>query len=662
MKTSMSSFDVMAVVRELQEIIGARVNKVFQPTTSELRMVLNVRGRGREDLVVEAGRRVHLTAYPRPAPRQPSMFAMALRKHLGNAVLEGIEQVGFDRIMVLSFSRGGEVFRLVVELFGKGNVVLTDAGYRILAVMMPRRYSTRELLVGAGYELPPARRNPFELDSTEIAELVNASKRSLVKTLALDLGLGGLYAEEVCLRAGVDKNLAQISERETAAIRRALEELRYGIGREKPEIVFKEGVAVDVTPVPLKIYAGQERRSFSSFNQALDEYFTVHEVERVQRQREEKFRAELNRLLHRLRSQTKTIKKYLREERELRSRGDAIYTHFTQVERILSALRSARERYSWEEIERRIARGRGRIREAELISRLRPQRGEVVLILDGREVCLDIRKSAAENAGYYYERSKKFRGKALSARKAVQRTVAEIRRLRAEGAGAFEAEVEAPRRRTRRKREWYEKFRWFVSSDGFLVLGGRDAVSNEVLVKKHMGRGDVFVHADLYGAPAVVIKAEGSRVPPTTIQEAFDFAASYSRAWKHGYASIEVYWVKPEQVSKRAESGEYVARGAFVIRGRRNYGIGRVRIAIGVVLNGEARIIGGPPSAVEKHSSAHVVLVPGRGRSRDVAEAIKRRLAAGLGGEARQKIEGIPIEEIQAFLPPGTSDILEEQR
>jgi predicted ribosome quality control (RQC) complex YloA/Tae2 family protein len=663
MKTSMSSFDILAAVRELQEIIGARVNKVFQPTPSELRITLNVRGKGREDLVIEAGKRIHLTAYPRPAPQQPSMFAMALRKHLGNAILEEIEQVGFDRIVILSFTgRNRERYNLIAELFGKGNVILTNDSYEILAVMLPKRYSTRELVGRAKYQLPPARANPFELSAEEIARVVSESKGDLVRALARDLGLGGLYAEETCLRAGVDKNAKQIGAEEASRVKAALEELRAKVGVEKPEIVFEDGVAIDLTPVPLKIYAQHERKSFTSFNQALDEYFTKHEVERLAKQREEKFKAELNRLLFRLKSQTQTIKKYLQEEKELRSKGDAIYLHFNEVERILSVLRRAREKYSWQEIEARIKQGKGKVKEAELIKRLSPSRGEVVLTLDGREVTLDIRKSAAENAEFFYERSKKLRSKAISAREAVLKTVKEIREFKARGVEAFEAEVKAPQKRVKRKKEWYEKFRWFISSDGFLVLGGRDAVSNEVLVKKHLGKDDIFVHADIHGAPAVIIRTEGKEVPEATIQEAFDFAASYSRAWKHGIASIEVYWVKPEQVSKRAESGEYVAKGAFVIRGRRNYGIGKVRVAIGVVLNEEPRVIGGPPSAIRARANAYVLLAPGRSKSKEVAERIKRELAKKLGEEVRGKIEGIPIEDIQAFLPPGTSDIVEDER
>ena len=662
MKTSMSSFDIFAAVRELQEIIGARVNKVFQPTPSELRVALNVRGRGREDLVIEAGKRIHLTAYPRPAPRQPSMFAMALRKHLRGAVLEKIEQVDFDRIVVLSFTGRDRRYSLIAELFGKGNVLLTDEENAILAVMLPKRYSTRELVGRARYRLPPSRANPFELSAEEIANIVRESRGDLVRALAMDLGLGGLYAEEVCLRAGVDKNLREISKEEAERIRAALEELRARVGVEKPEVVFDAGVAIDLTPVPLKIYAQHERKSFESFNLALDEYFTKYEVDRIERQREERYRAELNRLLSRLKSQTSTIKRYLREEKELHAMGDAIYLHFQDVERILSTLRSARERYSWEEIEARIKQGRGKVKEAALVEKLIPNRGRVVLSLGGREVPLDIRKSAAENAEFFYERSKKLRNKAIRAREAVLRTVEEIREFKARGVEAFESKVKAPQKRVKRKKEWYERFRWFVSSDGFLVLGGRDAVSNEVLVKRHMGKDDIFVHADIHGAPAVVIRTEGKDVPETTIQEAFDFAASYSRAWKQGIASLEVYWVKPEQVSKRAESGEYVAKGAFVIRGRRNYGIGRVRIAIGVVLNEEARVIGGPPSAIRAQASAYVLLVPGRSKSRETAVQIKRVIAEKLDEEMRSKVEGIPIEDIQAFLPPGTSDIVEDER
>ncbi len=190
MKTAMSSFDILAVVAELQHMIGARVNKVFQPAGRELRVALHLPGRGREDLVIEAGRRLHLTSYPKKAPLTPTTFAMTLRKYLRNARLESIEQLGFDRIVMMRFERGGERYTLVAELFSRGNVVLTDSEGVILAVMSPGRYSTRALVGRAKYEPPPQRLNPFELTAEELREVLNAGGREVVKTLAVNLGLG----------------------------------------------------------------------------------------------------------------------------------------------------------------------------------------------------------------------------------------------------------------------------------------------------------------------------------------------------------------------------------------------------------------------------------------------------------------------------------------
>ena len=57
-----------------------------------------------------------------------------------------------------------------------------------------------------------------------------------------------------------------------------------------------------------------------------------------------------------------------------------------------------------------------------------------------------------------------------------------------------------------RKVFWFEKFFWFVSSENYLVIGGKDAQQNELLVKRYMKPNDVYVHADLHGAATVIVK------------------------------------------------------------------------------------------------------------------------------------------------------------
>ena len=122
-----------------------------------------------------------------------------------------------------------------------------------------------------------------------------------------------------------------------------------------------------------------------------------------------------------------------------------------------------------------------------------------------------------------------------------------------------------------RKVFWFEKFFWFISSENYLVIGGKDAQQNELLVKRYMKANDIYVHADLHGAATVVVKnPRTDPVPPKTLTEAGQFAVCFSAAWDSKVITA-AYWVKPEQVSKTAPSGEYLTVGSFMIRGKKNF-------------------------------------------------------------------------------------------
>ena len=113
-----------------------------------------------------------------------------------------------------------------------------------------------------------------------------------------------------------------------------------------------------------------------------------------------------------------------------------------------------------------------------------------------------------------------------------------------------------------RKVFWFEKFFWFISSENYPVIGGKDAQQNELLVKRYMKPTDVYVHADLHGAATVIVKNPGTGpgVPPKTLTEAGQFAVCFSAAWDSKVMTA-AYWVRPDQVSKTAPSGEYLTVG-----------------------------------------------------------------------------------------------------
>ncbi|OYR85006.1 hypothetical protein DJ72_04755, partial [Halorubrum distributum] len=182
--------------------------------------------------------------------------------------------------------------------------------------------------------------------------------------------------------------------------------------------------------------------------------------------------------------------------------------------------------------------------------------------------------------------------------------------------------------------DWFERFRWFHTSTGYLVIGGRNADQNEELVKKYMSKHDRFFHTQAHGGPVTLLKAAGpsESADPVdfseeTLREAAQFAVSYSSDWKDGRGAGDAYMVEPDQVSKTPESGEYIEKGSFVIRGDRTYFEDvACRIAVGVQCEPVTRAIGGPPSAIVDRAAAHVTFEPGMYAQNDAAMMAYRNL------------------------------------
>lgn len=254
-----------------------------------------------------------------------------------------------------------------------------------------------------------------------------------------------------------------------------------------------------------------------------------------------------------------------------------------------------------------------------------------------------LNRSVEQNAAAYYERAKKARQKLAG----VGKTVAEAERklsalLREKERALNEIEHTEAARAAARPKEWYEKFHWFHSSEGFLCIGGRDATSNEIVVKKHAEAPDLVFHADIPGSPFFAVK-NGKDAGSATKQEAAQATAAYSKAWKLGVTTIDVFSVKPEQVSKKTKAGEYLGKGAFMVYGEKEYFHPILEVAIGVTAEG--RMVGGPVGAVKAQAEKRVLLVPGQRKGSDVAKKVAKLLGAG------------SVDEAMAFVPSGGCEV-----
>ncbi len=254
------------------------------------------------------------------------------------------------------------------------------------------------------------------------------------------------------------------------------------------------------------------------------------------------------------------------------------------------------------------------------------------------KIRINISKTIEQNAASYYEKVKKLKRKLEGATKALTRSKERLDKLKKKEIQVKEKSKKSKSTKISVERKWYEKFHWFISSTKFLVIGGKDATSNEIVVKKHTEKGDLVFHTDIPGSPFVVIKADGKKIDKETKQEAAQVCASYSRAWKLGLGQTEVYMIKPDQVKK-----EYgLPKGSFMIHGKREYFAPKLEIAIGITK--ENKIIGGPLSAIKKHSEKYVVVVPGKYKKSDISKKIKKKI-------------GGTLDEISRFLPSGGCEI-----
>jgi len=277
------------------------------------------------------------------------------------------------------------------------------------------------------------------------------------------------------------------------------------------------------------------------------------------------------------------------------------------------------------------------------------------------EVEIDFRKSVQENAERYFEEAKHAASKIEASKGAISDTRKKMKDVKKD----LEKKEKTVKPRKRVRGKWFEKFHWMVSSDGFLVVGGRDATQNEVLFKKHLAPDDIALHADITGAPLTFVKADGKAVTPQAIREASEFAVAYSSGWKRGLASVDVYWVRAEQVSKAAVSGEFLPKGSFMIRGTKNFMKNtELKVAIGVLFEDDAegkrfaKAVCGAVQSVNKRAKYFVTLKPGTYSQQQSAEEIRKRLMLKAMPNDQPLIEELDLGEFQRLVPAGHSSVI----
>lgn len=354
---------------------------------------------------------------------------------------------------------------------------------------------------------------------------------------------------------------------------------------------------LEFQPHLLQQHKEQQCLKYPTFAIATDEFFSHLSSQKVAHRADAAEAAARERLAKVQADQQRRVDGLIKEQERWREGAQLVEAHAEDIDRALGVINSALETgMDWEALEQLVSVEQANENPiALLIQKLELDKDEVVLALPDinnwddsdpdslppiHHVTVSIKESAYGNARTMfaqYRASKEKEEKTMEAS-----TVA----LKAAEAKAKQQLAEAQKQKQRvqvipqRKVYWFEKFAWFITSDNYLVVAGKDAQQNEQLVKRYLRPGDAYLHAEVHGAATCILRAKRRRrkdgrtqvipLSDQALREAGTFTICRSSAWSSKMVT-SAYWVESHQVSKTAPTGEYLTVGSFMIRGRKNF-------------------------------------------------------------------------------------------
>ena len=349
-RKSLSSVDVRFLVRELQSLLNAKIDNIFQYGTIFYLQMHNAE-HGKQLLKLVLPDFCCLTDIKAEQSANQSGFSSLLRKYLSNTRIEELKQFQNERIIIIKLKGKEESWLLIAELFSKGNLILCDEQMLIKACLFSQKWSLREIKPGLNYIFPESV-DPFSLHKDELKDIFRKSSRdSVVKAFAMDLGFGGLFAEELCLRLHIDKE-QKPSDLSDTVVAGLTKELKGLLDQYQPSLIFDaDAKVIDFSPIPLERYDSFEQKKVSSLSEAIDTFLREYIPKK---KKNDKYDLEIKKFHTILEQQEKSLGLIQQEIDEERKKGDLLYEKYAVVKEVLDTLKSAREKYSWKEIKQKL--------------------------------------------------------------------------------------------------------------------------------------------------------------------------------------------------------------------------------------------------------------------------------------------------------------------
>ncbi len=565
---------------------------------------------------------------------EPNRLLKRLRSDLLRLKLKKIEQIGSERIAYFTFEGFGKEFILVGEFFGDGNILLCNKDKKILALQHSIDVRHRKLRVGLEYAVPPSSGlDIFNISESDFNELKIIDLGS-AKWFGRTLGLPKKYVEGIFEIANVDpkKNGNLLTSEEIKKIFENTKKIVSDVISGNHDAIIVKNEKIEVLPLKLGKQDG-EIINANSFIEGLDTVFTENIVKKGKAVQSSASDKKIKELQTQIFEQGKAIETVKERSKNITNVANSL---FEMVSRGIISI----EDVSAQEILSK--------NNAKLIN----EKGISLIVVQDEKIKVNTKSPLQSIASILFNEAKKQSGAISSIQEIKEKTEKKLEKFQSK----TESEKDLILVTEIRKKNWYERYRWFFTSDGFLVIGGRDAASNSAVVRKHLVKNDKIFHGDIFGSPFFILK-DAQNAPDTSMNEVAQATVCFSRAWREGMYGVSAYWVNPEQVKKSAPSGEFLPKGSFTIEGQRNFiKSENLKLSVGIIPQEEGHVLTcGPPDTIKKNSICYAIIEPDGNEMVDAAKKIRIEFSK-IYEEITKKIS---IDDFVRVLPAGKSQIKE---
>ena len=627
--SSIELFKIISVLNKEIESDNLYLNNVYQVMNDSYLFRLHQVGKSKKYVMVNPKIGIWESKYDIEKDESTG-YVTSLRRNLLRARLIKFEQPPGERICIMHFETKKGKRKVICEFFREGNIIVVDENNKILSCLRKLKVRHREIFPGSIYEFPPLRAASIENFQKEDLKNIYENDLEIAKWIGRNYSLSKKYIEEILERINIDKEKEcnKLSSNEIKKLENEILELVKVVKSHDLSvwIAKDENLIEDISLINLEHSKKSDYYESDSLMDELDNYITLNLSKTQSVTKQEPINKKIIEL-------EKSIK--LQQDAYNKNKDKAVKLRDLAVE--LSKANSYTEILDGREIE--IIKYRQSIIKIPFID---------------SEIEIDKEISAIKLSSLCFDHAKKLERKVESIEIASLKLKSDLDKIRNKVNKQEESKSSI---KIKEEALWFEKFRWFISLEGDLVIGGRDSQSNVDIIKKYAKQNDLVFHSEIIGSPFFIIK-EG--VSDTTITETATATASFSRAWK-SQSSVDVYYVKYEQVKKGAPSGMSMPKGSFMIEGKKTI-LKKVKLelAIGAVMhNGKYTIMSGPTDAVMRRSLGYVTIQPGKRKASDIAKLIKNKLILKLDNDISEIYKGKSIDEYLRVLPPGEAEIVD---